>query len=139
MITEHFNTEELTFNEIPKVLAYLVEQVEILKSQGVNQNTSSDLPTTINIEEAAKLVGKAKTTLYNLVHAGNIPAYKKGKKLYFIKEELQAWMLDSPTVIANKRKLTPKPAIKIPVIDTTSVGKQYRLGSSARSFSDSKK
>lgn len=137
MITENFNTEELTFNDIPKVLAYLVEQMELLKSLGANQNISGDTKTTLNIDEAAELIGKAKTTIYNLVHAGDIPAYKKGKKLYFIKEELQAWMHDTPTSIANKQKSSTKQSTpKGAVIDTTPKGKQYHIGNVTRAFSE---
>lgn len=43
-------------------------------------------------DEAAAFVGLAKATLYKLTSAGQIPHYKRGKKLYFEREALEAWL-----------------------------------------------
>ena len=41
---------------------------------------------------AADVIRKAKPTIYTLVRKGLLPAYKKGKKLYFYEDELLAWI-----------------------------------------------
>lgn len=46
----------------------------------------------LTINEAAALVGLAKATLYKLTSAGKIPHSKRGKKLYFEREALEAWL-----------------------------------------------
>nr|WP_317039125.1 helix-turn-helix domain-containing protein [Flavobacterium sp. Root935] len=46
----------------------------------------------IGIEEASRLIGKAKPTIYALVRQRKIPCYKYGKKLYFFEEELLEWI-----------------------------------------------
>ncbi len=49
-------------------------------------------PEFLTIEEAAKLVGLAKTTLYEKTHLKVIPHYKRGRRLYFKRAELEIWI-----------------------------------------------
>lgn len=42
----------------------------------------------IGIDEACRIMGKEKPTLYSMVRKGLIPCYKNGKKLYFYEDEL---------------------------------------------------
>lgn len=53
---------------------------------------SSDKHRLIEIDEACKITRMAKPTIYTLAHKGLIPAYKKGKKLYFYEDELLQWI-----------------------------------------------
>lgn len=53
---------------------------------------SSDKHRLIEIDEACKITRKAKPTIYTLARKGLIPAYKKGKKLYFYEDELLQWI-----------------------------------------------
>lgn len=53
----------------------------------------------VEIDEAAIIIMKSKPTIYRLVNQGILPSYNKGKKLYFYKDELLAW-------IENGRKAT---------------------------------
>ncbi len=47
-----------------------------------------------NVEEAAAFLSIAKQTLYGLVSQRKIPFYKKSKRLYFKKDDLEQWILD---------------------------------------------
>ena len=49
----------------------------------------------LTINEAAAFVGLAKATLYKLTSAGQIPHSKRGKKLYFEREALEAWLTEN--------------------------------------------
>ncbi len=46
----------------------------------------------VDLDGACDLVGLRKPTIYALTSAGEIPHYKRGKKLYFRKSELQRWL-----------------------------------------------
>ncbi len=46
----------------------------------------------ITISEAAALTNLAVATLYGLTHRRKIPSYRQGKRLYFLKSELLAWI-----------------------------------------------
>jgi excisionase family DNA binding protein len=50
------------------------------------------------IDLAVKITGKAKPTIYGLVHDRKIPHSKQGKQLYFSRKELTDWLK------AGKRK-----------------------------------
>lgn len=54
--------------------------------------TSSDKHRLIKINEAYKITRKAKPTIYTLARKGLVPAYKRGKKLYFYESKLLQWI-----------------------------------------------
>ncbi|MBK8746360.1 MAG: helix-turn-helix domain-containing protein [Saprospiraceae bacterium] len=45
------------------------------------------------MDDAAKILTLSKPTIYGLVHKNTIPYIKKGKRLYFLKEDLINWVL----------------------------------------------
>ena len=63
--------EQITFDKLPQAVGYLTEQME-------------QIP--------CKITRKAKPTIYTLARKGLIPAYKRGKKLYFYEDELLQWI-----------------------------------------------
>lgn len=48
----------------------------------------------LNFEEAVAFTGLSKGHLYRLTSEKQIPYYKKCRKLYFKKSELEAWLLE---------------------------------------------
>ena len=51
----------------------------------------------LTFEEAAEYTSLSKSTLYKLTCSNKIPCYKpSGKRLYFSKSELDAWILRNP-------------------------------------------
>lgn len=48
--------------------------------------------TFIDINKVAELVLLSKQTIYGLVNRKKIPFHKRGKKLYFLKKEIIAWI-----------------------------------------------
>ena len=94
------NEKTITFDKLPEAVGYLTEQViELKKMVSELQPPPSDKRTLVEIEDACRIIRKAKATVYRLVQKGILPAYKKGKKLYFYEDELLAW-------IENGRKET---------------------------------
>ena len=47
----------------------------------------------LNIEEASQLTGFTKQHIYRLTSTRQIPFYKRGRKLFFDKAELERWLL----------------------------------------------
>lgn len=49
----------------------------------------------LGIEEAMRLTGYKKSTLYRKTCMGTIPFIKRGAKILFIREELENWILEN--------------------------------------------
>ena len=85
--------ETVTFDKLPEAVGYLTEQViELKKMVAELQPQPSNKHVLVEIEDACRIIRKAKPTIYTLVRKGLLPAYKKGKKLYFYEDELLAWI-----------------------------------------------
>ena len=87
--------DEITFDKLPQAVAYLIQEVTQIKelvgcSQNQNQLPVKRVP--IGIDDACRIIGKAKSTIYALVRKRLLPCYKNGKKLYFFEDELLAWI-----------------------------------------------
>ncbi len=78
--------ETVTFDKLPEAVGYLTEQViELKKMVAELQPQPSDKHVLVEIEDACRIIRKAKPTI-------QLPAYKKGKKLYFYEDELLTWI-----------------------------------------------
>ena len=55
-----------------------------------------------NVDQAATFLDLAKQTIYGLTYKDLIPHYKRGKKLYFLKAELEKWMLEGKQPVKQK-------------------------------------
>ena len=85
---------EITFDKQPQAVGYLTEQVERIYKivAALQPQTAIDKHRIVEIDEACKITRKAKPTIYMLARKGLIPAYKRGKKLYFYEDELLQWI-----------------------------------------------
>ena len=82
-------TNEITFDSLPQAVAYLVDEVAAIKLLVENNQTPPPVKRVpIGIEDACRIIGKAKPTVYALVRKRLLPCYKNGKKLYFFEDEL---------------------------------------------------
>jgi excisionase family DNA binding protein len=88
------NVNEISFENLPKAVSHLMSEIAEIKSLVEKTRTpvipSKRLP--IGIDDACKIIGKAKPTVYALVRKRLLPCYKNGKKLYFFEDELLAWI-----------------------------------------------
>ena len=65
---------------------------QILSEKGLEANfPANDI---LSIEQACQYLKLAKQTIYGFTSKNEIPFFKKGKKLYFKKSELEQWLLD---------------------------------------------
>lgn len=82
-----------TFDQIPKLMGKLFDKMEhiemLLRTMSHEPRTEEQL---LTITEASKLLNLSVATIYSKVSRNEIPVCKKGKRLYFSKQELTAWI-----------------------------------------------
>jgi excisionase family DNA binding protein len=85
---------KISFDNLPQAVAHLVNELETIKSlvEKSQRPHVKEQRIPIGIDEACKLIGKAKPTVYTLVRKRILPSYKNGKKLYFFRNELLEWI-----------------------------------------------
>ena len=92
--------EEMTFNDLPQVVAVLLNKVERVErmieqldsklNDKVKNNLANEhLP--MNLDEACEFLKMKKSTMYYHLEKGNIPGTRKGKNYILFKDELLHW------------------------------------------------
>ena len=64
-------------------------------TKGVSTNDPNPQSGHFTVKQAATFLDLAPQTIYGLTSRNEIPHYKRGKKLYFLKAELEKWMLEN--------------------------------------------
>jgi len=72
---------------------FLKQAISEIIGEGLTQ-VKSIIPDILDVKQAAEFLRLKITTLYEKTSEKTIPHFKKGKKLYFKRDELQAWVLD---------------------------------------------
>jgi hypothetical protein len=113
---EPMEEKMITFNEIPEAVSYLIEKINNLEELiRTSANTQPDENTWFNLEELCDYLPDrpAKQTVYGWVFQKKIPYHKKGKKLQFLKCEIDEWLhndearqesIEYPPIRLNKRR-----------------------------------
>lgn len=75
------NANEISFENLPKAVAFLSHQIEELKTIVKNKDTIeiNNKKNPISIDQACTIIKKAKPTVYTLVRKRQIPHYKMEK------------------------------------------------------------
>lgn len=86
--------DNLTFESLPLTVARLCEKIEsferLLQSRfSENSNDANEL---LTVQAAASFLHLRVPTIYGLISKGEIPVMKIGKRCYFSKEELLAYV-----------------------------------------------
>lgn len=87
--------ERLSFEAMPQAILELMRKVETLQSSIEELRGAMPKPQDepmIGIDEACKILQRAKSTVYALTQSRKIPFYQPGKMLQFKRSELMAWM-----------------------------------------------
>ena len=91
-----FQDETLTFEQLPHAVAALINEVKEMKSLLLNTNPKVEpADQWFNLEELCTYLPDrpAKQTVYGWIGQHAIPFHKKGKKLQFLKSEIDQWLL----------------------------------------------
>ena len=88
---------DITFESLPKAVTHLTQEVsEIKKLLLENRNEKPvEAERWLNLNELCQYHPDrpTKPTVYGWVNAGLIPVHKGGKKLRFLKTEIDAWLM----------------------------------------------
>lgn len=79
---------------IEKPMAATLEELS-LKLDRIGELALISAKTVLDLNEAALFTGFSTAHLYRLTSGRQIPHFKKNRKLYFKKSDLEAWMCDN--------------------------------------------
>ncbi len=86
--------KEISFNDLPKAVEEinnrLIEIENLLIEQGRDPANKPDIRFTV--KELADYLHIAVSTVYGLVWNRRIPHEKRGKRLYFLKSDIDTWL-----------------------------------------------
>ena len=87
-------TTEITFNEMPQALAHLINKVDQLETLLSEKQPQQDSDKWLNLTDLCEYHPDrpAKPTVYAWIGQRSIPYHKKGKKLMFLKSEIDTWL-----------------------------------------------
>ena len=92
------NKNDLTFNDLPMVVAELRDEVVGMKvalqdlQKGQNKQNMERMRRTMNVEEAADYLRMPVNTLYMKLQKGEVPGSKPGKRWVLFNDELDKWL-----------------------------------------------
>ena len=101
------NKVDLTFNDLPQVVAELRDEVIGMKvllsdlQKGQTQQKMQRMRRTMNVDEASDYLRMPLNTLYMKLQKGDVPATKPGKRWVLYQDELDKWLE------ANRRNAVP--------------------------------
>jgi excisionase family DNA binding protein len=92
-----FTQSEISFNDMPQALAYLISKVdklETLLNVSMSESYCPESDRWFNLQELCEYLPDrpARQTVYSWVGQRLIPYHKKGKKLQFLKSEVDNWL-----------------------------------------------
>lgn len=90
-----FAHSEISFNDVAKAVAHLIRKVEKIETLlNAEQTAKPEGDQWFNLDDLCKYHPDhpAKPTVYAWIGQRSIPYHKKGKKLMFLKSEIDAWL-----------------------------------------------
>ena len=87
---------EFTFEQLPKAFTQLFSKLENIEKLLTDRSTNQQPETErwLNLAELCDYLPDkpVKPTVYGWVHKRVIPCHRRGKKLYFLKSEIDIWL-----------------------------------------------
>lgn len=96
-MTENENPH-LSFDNLPRSVAELHEKIDRLTGmfeQIISSTAVTSLPEIMTVEDVSAMLCKSVSTIYAMTSEHRIPYRKQGNKLYFLRSEIQSWLMDS--------------------------------------------
>ena len=86
---------EITFEKLPQAVTQLFDKLENLERLILSQNNAPkpEEDKLLTIREAAEILHLSVPTVYGLVQRSEVPVSKRGKRLYFSKQEIVSWIM----------------------------------------------
>jgi len=85
----------ITFEQLPQAVSQLQDKLDNIERLLLSQNNTPqpEEDRLLTIREAAEILHLTVPTVYGLVQRSEVPVSKRGKRLYFSKQELTAWIM----------------------------------------------
>ncbi|HMG67777.1 MAG TPA: helix-turn-helix domain-containing protein, partial [Chitinophagaceae bacterium] len=87
---------EITFEQLPSAVSQLFDKLENIERllMGNSNQPQPDTDHWLNLTELCEYLPDkpVKPTVYGWVHHRVIPCHRRGKKLYFLKSEIDTWL-----------------------------------------------
>ena len=85
---------EITFEKLPQAVTQLLDKLENIERLLLSQsNDPHEADKLLTIQQAAEILHLSVPTIYGLVQRAEVPVCKRGKRLYFSKQELTTWIM----------------------------------------------
>lgn len=84
--------ETLTFEQLPQAICQLHKKISRIEQLLQERHDLQNAEEMFTIEQAAAFLNLTVATLYRKVSSREVPANKRGNRLYFYKSELEAWI-----------------------------------------------
>lgn len=86
--------EQLTFEQLPQAVSQLFDKLNTIERLLLAKSNDAQIEgdELLTIQQAALLLSLSVPTIYGLVSRAEIPVSKRGKRLYFSKQELTDWI-----------------------------------------------
>lgn len=88
----------LSFDNLPRSVAELHKKIDRLSGmfeQIISSTIVTPLPEIMTVEDVSAMLCKSVSTIYAMTSEHRIPYRKQGNKLYFLRSEIQSWLMDS--------------------------------------------
>lgn len=97
---------EISFNDVPKTLALILNKVEQLETLLQNNQSTEPSDRWFNLQELCEYLPDrpARQTVYGWIAQRAIPYHKTGKKLQFRKSEIDEWIQGSRRLTASEQQ-----------------------------------
>lgn len=96
-MTESENTH-FSFDDLPRSVTELHKKIDRLTGmfeQIVSSTAVTSLPEIMTVEDVSAMLCKSVSTIYAMTSEHRIPYRKQGNKLYFLRSEIQSWLMDA--------------------------------------------
>ena len=103
-------TQGLTLETLPNAFTHLAMEVSEIKRlllEKSNEQPTTDPDELLTVRGAAEFLTLSVPTIYALISKGELPVIKRGKRCYFLKIDLMAWLKQ------GRRKTNTEIAIEV--------------------------
>lgn len=106
--------KNITFEDLPKAMTWMMDKLNELTSKVDSINTQTVQPQTdqwMNLKELCEYLPNhpAEQTVYGWTSCHQIPFHKRGKRIMFLKSEIDTWLHDGK--IKSQKELEAEAAL----------------------------
>ena len=89
---------QMSFDNLPRAVAEFHAKIDTLTKMVeklMSANTAPPLSEIMTVEDVSAMLCKSVSTIYAMTSEHRIPYRKQGNKLYFLRSEIQSWLMDA--------------------------------------------